>query len=107
MSPDNKHLILKRIKAGSANRYGDVIDTRVTKILEKAMPTQHNAQEFAQMRLTAQADYIVAEVLAGYFKVRTRGTRFPIKKLFTNVLYSLRGMSGKSKSSKYSSAAPA
>ncbi|MBS3105147.1 hypothetical protein J4234_02735 [Candidatus Woesearchaeota archaeon] len=70
---------MKRIKAGSANRYGDVIDTRVTKILEKAMPTQHNAQEFAQMRLTAQADYIVAEVLAGYFKVRTRGTRFPIK----------------------------
>ena len=57
MSPDNKHLILKRIKAGSANRYGDVIDTRVTKILEKAMPTQHNAQEFAQMKLTSPPEF--------------------------------------------------
>ena len=79
MSPDNKHLILRRIKTGSANRYDDVIDTRVTKILEKTRPiTQHNLQELARMRLTAQADYIVAEVLDGFFKVRTRGKRFSI-----------------------------
>ena len=73
MSLNNNHLILRRVNTGSIDKYGDAIDARVT-ILEKPRPiTQHNTKELARMRLTAQADYIVAEALDGYFKVRTRG----------------------------------
>ena len=77
MPHDNKHLILKKVKSDNANRYGDVIDAGVERILDK-FGNIGGEKPLAQIKLVTRADYILAEALLGIFRVRSSGIRYTL-----------------------------
>ena len=72
MTLDNDYLVLKKVKGGSANRHGEVIDARVERILDK-FGNRDDESPLARIKLVTRADYILTEVLLGHVYVESKG----------------------------------